>query len=109
MTTIAVHLAQTFAAGGYRTLLLDLDPYVILNAVSPNFSVTEEAARTITGEFGFPVDDVRLGSRVAYSRCMIGGQTVPEYEPEGKAAREVAKLYKWVCRLVDMSTRKGRA
>src|ERR1700678_1449708 len=25
-TTIAVHLAQAFAAGGYQTLLLDLDP-----------------------------------------------------------------------------------
>jgi chromosome partitioning protein len=25
-TTIAVHLAQAFSAGGYQTLLLDLDP-----------------------------------------------------------------------------------
>jgi hypothetical protein len=68
--------------------------YVILNAVSPNTSVSDEVARTVTDEFNLPVSDIRLGSRVAYSRCMITGQTAAEFEPQGKAAREVAKLYK---------------
>jgi len=198
-TTIAVHLAQAFAAGGYQTLLLDLDPqasaaewkdvraeespavmavpaarlsrvieqakeigtdiliidtarhseatalaaarasdfilvqcqpsivdlralrktaellshvkkptHVVLNAVSPNESVTAEAARAITDEFNLPVSDICLGSRVAFSRCMITGQTAPEYDGAGKAARETAKLYKWICQLVDMSTIKGK-
>jgi chromosome partitioning protein len=83
--------------------------YVILNAVSPNVIVSEETARTITEEFGPPVADVRLGLHVAYSRCMITGSTAGEYEPSGKAARESAKLYRWVCRLVDMQTRKEAA
>jgi hypothetical protein len=38
---------------------------------------------------------------------MIAGQTAPEYDPEGKATRKIAKLYKWVCQLVDMSIKKG--
>ncbi len=80
--------------------------YVILNAVSPNASVSDEVAATITQEFGLPVADVRFGSRVAYSRCLIDGQTAQEYEPGGKAAREVYKLYKWLCRLLDMPMEK---
>jgi chromosome partitioning protein len=80
---------------------------VILNAVSPNVSVSNEAARTITQKFNLPVADVRLGSRVAYSRCMIAGSTAGECEPSGKVARETAKHYKWVCRLVDMPMKKG--
>jgi chromosome partitioning protein len=198
-TTIAVHLAQAFASGGYQVLLLDLDPqtsaaewkdvradespavmavpagrlqrvidqakeigteiliidtaphsegtalaaarasdfilvpcqpsivdlralrktaellghvkkptHVVLNGVSPNEGVSNEAARTITEEFGLPVSDIRMASRVAFSRCMITGNTAGEYEPEGKAAREAAKLYKWICRLVDMPMRKAQ-
>jgi hypothetical protein len=81
--------------------------HVILNAISPNASVSDEAARTITDEFNLPVADIRLGYRVAYSRCTITGLTAPEYEPSGKAARELAKLYKRLCRLVDMPATKG--
>lgn len=194
-TTIATHLARAFAAGGYQTLLFNLDPqtsaaewkdaraneapaipssrlqkvldeaksigteipiidtalhsestalaaarasdlilvpcqpsimdlralrntsellahvkkptFVILNAVSLNRSVSDEAARAITDEFSLPVADIRLGSRLAFNRSMITGETAPEYKPEGKAAREVAKHYKWVCGLVDIPKRKA--
>ena len=196
-TTVTVHLATAFAAGGYRVILIDLDPqtssaewrdarkaesphviavppsrlnkvleeseaigadivlmdtaphsegaalnaaraadlilipcqpsimdlralrktaellshvkkpaYVILNCVASQGTVSAQAARTITEEFGLPVADVSMAIRVAYSRCLIEGLTAQEYEPVSKAAREVQKLYKWVCRLFSLPIKK---
>jgi chromosome partitioning protein len=45
---------------------------------------------------------VRLVSRVAFSRSLIGGQAAQEMEPEGKAAQEVLSLYKFICERVHM-------
>jgi chromosome partitioning protein len=199
-TTLAIHLATAFVAGGYNTLLLDLDPqasaaewkdaresetppvlatpparlpkviessrkiktdiliidtaphsegtaldaaraadlilvpcqpsimdlralrktaellehvkkptYAILNVVSHHSAVTDEAANAITTQFNLPVCVVRLGDRVAYSRCLIKGQTAQEFEPDGKAAQEVAEFYKWASNLVGLSARKKKA
>jgi chromosome partitioning protein len=83
--------------------------YVVLNSVPPHKGVSNDAAAAITEQFGLPVADIRLGARVAYSRCLIDGNTAAEYEPDGKAAREVQKLHKWVCHLVDMPTQKKAA
>lgn len=199
-TTLAIHLATAFAAAGYNTLLLDLDPqtsaaewkdartdevppvmavppsrlakviedaakvgadvliidtaphsegtaltaarvadlilvpcqpsimdlralrktaellehvkkptYAVLNGVAPQGSVADEAAKAITQQFKLPVAPVRLGDRVAYNRCLITGQTAQEFEPEGKAAQEVAELYKWSSNLVGLSSSKEKA
>lgn len=70
--------------------------FAILNSVPHQGSVADEAAETITQDYGLPVAPVRLGDRVAYSRCMIEGQAAQELEPDGKAAREVAQLLAWV-------------
>lgn len=70
--------------------------FAVLNGVPHQGTVADEAAETITQDYGLPVAPVRLGDRVAYSRCMIGGQAAQEIEPDGKAAREVAQLLAWV-------------
>lgn len=196
-TTLAIHLAAAFVAGGYNTLLLDLDPqasaaewkdarqnkapvvmavpaarmqkvmeeaegantdmliidtaphseasaltaaraadlilvpcqpsimdlramrktaellhhvkkpvHAVLNAVSQHEGVSDGAAEAITQSFSIPVADIRIADRVAFNRCLIGGEAAQEYEPDGKAAREITKLYKWTCRLVHMPTEK---
>jgi chromosome partitioning protein len=196
-TTLAIHLATAFVAGGYHTLLLDLDPqasaaewkdsrisetppvlavpparlpkvieeakkigtevliidtaphsegtaldsaraadlilvpcqpsimdlralrktadllqhikkptFAILNGISPQGTVADEAARAITAQFNLQVADIRLVDRVAYNRCLINGQTAQEFEPEGKAAQEVDELYKWASNLVGLSSSK---
>lgn len=83
--------------------------YVVLNAVPPHVGVSNDAAAAITEQFCLTVADIRLGSCVAYNRCHIDGFTASEYEPEGKAAREIATLYKWVCRAVEMPICKEAA
>lgn len=70
--------------------------YAVLNEVSAQGTVAEEAAKAITAQFGIPVAPVRMGQRVAFNRCLLMGQTAQEYEPGGKAAQEVAALLEWV-------------
>ena len=39
---------------------------------------------------------VRLGRRVAFARSLISGQVAQEFEPDGKAAFEMARLHSFV-------------
>jgi chromosome partitioning protein len=82
--------------------------YAVLNGVAPQGSVADEAANAIIAQFKLKVAPVRLGERVAYNRCLIGGQTAQEFEPDGKAAQEVMELYKWACKLVGLSASKPK-
>jgi chromosome partitioning protein len=74
---------------------------VVLNAVASVGTEAKEAAEAIA-ELGAEVCPVRLVSRVAFSRSLIGGQAAQEMEPEGKAAQEVLSLYKFICERVHM-------
>lgn len=78
--------------------------FAVLNAVPPQTGDADSAAEAIAGEIGLTVAPVRLGSRLAYKRSLISGQTAQEYEPGGKAAEEVKRLYEWTCRQLDMPT-----
>jgi chromosome partitioning protein len=83
--------------------LVKVSATAVLNNVPPYGSIGDEAAETITNDLGLPVCPVRLGDRVAYNRCLITGQVAQEFEPEGKAAREVEQLYMWTCERLNMS------
>jgi chromosome partitioning protein len=74
---------------------------VVLNAVASVGTEAKEAAEAIA-ELDAEVCPVRLVSRVAFSRSLIGGQAAQEMEPEGKAAQEVLSLYKFICERVHM-------
>lgn len=72
--------------------------FAVMNAVQhSSLSTATEAEKTIERVLGLPVCPVRVFERVAYSRSLITGQTAQEIEPDGKAAREIRNLYKWVC------------
>src|SRR3954454_9395724 len=75
--------------------------YALLNEVSSQGTVADEAGRAITAQFGFAVCPVRIGQRVAFNRCLLTGQTAQEFDPSGKAAREVDALLKWVRTIVS--------
>jgi chromosome partitioning protein len=83
--------------------------YAVLNGVSVQGSAALGTEKAITGEFKIDVCPVRMGDRVAYSRCLISGHSAQEYEPEGKAAREANKFHKWVCGLVGLSAKEVAA
>jgi len=78
--------------------------YVVLNAVPPRSGIGKEAAEGLKGQ-GVQVAPHQLTHRAAFAHGVIDGRTAQEFEPEGKAAEEVAALYTWLCGIVDMPTR----
>ena len=44
-------------------------------------------------DYGLPIADVRIGSRVAFIKSLTMGQGVVEYEPNGPSAKEINALY----------------
>jgi chromosome partitioning protein len=83
--------------------------YAVLNGVSVQGSAALGTEKAIAAEFKIDVCPIRLGDRVAYSRCLISGLSAQEYEPDGKASREAHRFHKWVCGLVGLSAKKFAA
>lgn len=54
---------------------------------------TEDAIR----QLGALLAPVRIHNRVAYSRAQQTGLTAQEFEPEGKAAEEILRIYEYAC------------
>src|SRR5215213_7377385 len=77
--------------------LVKVPTAAILNNVPPYGTVADEAAEMIQEGLGLSVCPSRLGDRVAYNRCLITGQTALEFEPHGKAAKEIEQLHMWAC------------
>jgi chromosome partitioning protein len=75
---------------------------VVLNAVPIRGPLVEQAEENVTAEQaratpgGLALCPVFLHQRTAYVRSLTDGLTAQEYEPDGKAAHEVAAFYKWV-------------
>ena len=70
--------------------------FVVMNAVAAQGKESEEAVEAITA-LNVQVCPVRLVSRIAFSRSLITGQTAQEFEPDGKAAHEIAQLHTFMC------------
>lgn len=85
--------------------LVKVPAIAVLNSVPAFGTVGDEAAEMIADALGLPVCPVRIGDRVAYSRCLISGQVAQEVEPKGKAASEVEQLHLWTCGQLSMSPR----
>jgi chromosome partitioning protein len=77
--------------------------YVVLNAVPPRGELGREATDGLTDR-GAQIAPHQLGHRAAYAHGVIDGRTAQEFEPQGKAAREIQALYTWLCGIVDMPT-----
>src|SRR5215212_3951782 len=86
--------------------LVKVPAFAVLNSVTPHGTVADEAAEMIETTLKLPVCPIRLGDRVAYNRCLISGQTAQEFEPQGKAAREIEQLHTWACEQVGMMPRE---
>ena len=53
---------------------------------------------------GVQVAPIIMSQRAAFAHGVIDGRTAQEFEPGGKAAEEVERLYLWLCGIVDMPT-----
>jgi chromosome partitioning protein len=82
--------------------LVKVPAFAVLNSVPSFGTVADEAAEMIQEGLGLSVCPSRLGDRVAYNRCLITGQTALEFEPHGKAAKEIEQLHMWACEQLNI-------
>lgn len=73
--------------------LAKVDAVIVLNGVPPRGRLADEAIEAVS-TYELPVLPVRIGQRAAFTHAVTVGQTAQEYEPSGKAAAEIKKLYK---------------
>jgi chromosome partitioning protein len=70
--------------------------FVVLNSMPPRATNIIADARAAVAVHGLEVAPVSIQQRVAYAHALTAGQTAQEYEPDGKAADEIAELYTWL-------------
>ena len=70
------------------------------SAPGPGEAAIVREARTVLNDMGAKVAEVSVGNRAALSHALVGGQAVNEFEPNSKAARELAALWDEVKRRV---------
>lgn len=73
---------------------------IVLNACPPprvfsDAALTVEARQGLLG-YGLPVAPVAVTQRVALTHALIDGRAVTEFEPAGKAANELRRLWRWL-------------
>jgi chromosome partitioning protein len=70
---------------------------IVLNACPPPKLLGEphivSEAREALKLYGLPVCEVAISQRAAFSHALIDGRAVAEFDPGGKAAREIARLW----------------
>jgi chromosome partitioning protein len=70
---------------------------VVLNACPPatKFGETKIVceAREAVKAYGIPVSDAAISQRAAFSHALIDGHAVNEFDPHGKAAAEIERLW----------------
>jgi chromosome partitioning protein len=70
--------------------------FVVLNAMPPGATRLIADARAAVAVHGLDVAPVVIQQRAAFGHALTAGQTAQEFEPEGKAAEEIAALYDWL-------------
>ena len=70
--------------------------FVVLNAVPPGATRLLQDARAAVAVHGLEVAPIAIEQRAAFGHALTAGRTAQEYEPEGKAAEEIAQLYDWL-------------
>ena len=76
---------------------------VVLNAVPAKSRLTEEAIEAVKA-YSIEVSPIQVGQRAAFVHSLTSGLTAQEYEPNGKAAEEIRRLYNWTCIQLGMLT-----
>jgi len=70
---------------------------IVLNAVPAGRGIGENSltaeARHALGAYHLPVAEVSIGNRQAFAHALIDGRAITEFEPDGKAARELRTLF----------------
>ena len=77
------------------TRLANVPARIIFNAV-PARGDRVDQAREAVKVFDVPCAPCQIGNRIAFSDSYNAGMTAQEYEPRGKASREIRDLYAYI-------------
>jgi chromosome partitioning protein len=81
--------------------------FVVLMAGPPRAPlIYKEAAEVIEGSFGLQLAPVMLPERAAFHHSTAQGRTADEFDHDGKAAAEIAALWRWTRGQMSMSARE---
>ena len=73
---------------------------VVLNACPVARTVAEASivteARQALASYGLPLAPMAVAQRAALSYALNDGRAVSEFEPDGKAAKELRRLWEWL-------------
>lgn len=85
---------------GTTTVLVsevEVPAQVVLNACPPPTRYGEarivSEARQALEDYGIPINAVAISQRAAFSHALIDGRAVVEFDPDGKAALEIDRLW----------------
>lgn len=79
--------------------------FVMLNAIPVNAPRMVEETVAVVAGMGMSVAPVCLPERAAFRHAVMNGKTAGEFEPTGKAAADLIRVYEWMCGVVGVSTR----
>ena len=79
--------------------------FVVLNSIAPRATSIIADAREAVAVHGLEVAPITIQQRAAYAHALTAGQTAQEYEPDGKAADEMAQLYAWLRSIIPTENR----
>lgn len=74
---------------------LSKKPFSVIINAAPRGKLADETRAFLTKN-NAPVMDLTIHQYAAYTHAVIDGRSVHEYEPEGKAAAEIDKLYGYI-------------
>ena len=80
--------------------------FVMFNGGPPNAPHIYSQAAELVNQIGLAVAPVRLSDRSAFRAATNTGQAAQEIEPKGKAAAEVAGLWQWLTKSLDVEMGK---
>lgn len=79
---------------------------IVLNACPPPRRTTEAhivtEAREALGVYGLPICDVAISQRAVFGHALIDGLAVSEFDPDGKAAQEMVRLWATLAGEMDL-------
>jgi chromosome partitioning protein len=80
--------------------------FVVFNAAPARGSALLAEATAIIDKLGLKTAPITIAERAAYHRSTASGKVASEIEPAGKAAEEIAALWAWISKQVNVPTRK---
>jgi chromosome partitioning protein len=80
--------------------------FVVFTAGPPRGELVYAEAGEIVAGLGLTVAPVRMPERAVLHHAVGAGRVAAEVEPDGKAAADVAELWRWVCKQVGLPARK---